>query len=107
MAGVPTGIGNSMTMSRTVKQTVTFRHPFRLAGLEDVLPAGEYLTETDEERLEGLSFPAYRKLRVLIHMPRRASRPGVTETVSIDPVELEDALARDAAAEGGPDTAAP
>ena len=107
MAGVFTRIGNRMTTSRTVKQTVTFRHPFRLAGLEDALPAGEYLTETDEERLEGLSFPAYRKLRVLIHMPRRATRPGVTETVWIDPVELEEALARDAAADGGPDGVTP
>lgn len=85
--------------SRTVKQTVTFRHPFRLAGLEDIQPAGDYLTETDEERLEGLSFPAYRKLKVLIHLLPRKSRPGVTESVWIDPVDLEDALAQDALAQ--------
>ena len=51
-----------MTM-RTSRRTVTFARPFSLRGIETEQPAGTYAVETDEELLEGLSFPAYRRLR--------------------------------------------
>ncbi len=82
---------------RTSKKTVTFQRPFVLGGLDEVLPAGAYGVETDEERLEGISFPAYRRISTLIHLPARPGRPGVTETLSIDPNELDAALQRDRA----------
>ena len=47
-----------MTM-RTSRRTVTFARPFSLRGIETEQPAGTYAVETDEELLEGLSFPAY------------------------------------------------
>ena len=84
----------SMT-TRTRSKTITFRHPFRLSAVDDLQPAGPYLVETDEERIDGLSFPAYRRLSTLI---RLAGRPGSTElsrAVSIDPAELAAALAND------------
>jgi hypothetical protein len=48
--------------TRTSNKTVTFRRPFVLGGFDEVLPAGAYCVETDEELLEGMSFPAYRRI---------------------------------------------
>ncbi len=38
---------------RTTTKSVTFARPFRLAGLEEEFPAGQYDVETDEELLDG------------------------------------------------------
>ncbi len=88
--------------TRTSRETVTFRHPFRLSGADDLIPAGSYLVETDEELIEYLSFPAWHRLSTLIHL---AGRPGSTElgrVMPIDPAELAAAQADDA---GAPATA--
>ncbi len=82
--------------TRTSTETVTFRHPFRLSGVDDMQPAGPYLVETDEELLQTLSAPAYRRLATLI---RLGGTPGSNELgriVDIDPAELAAARARDA-----------
>jgi hypothetical protein len=83
--------------TRTSKQTVTFKRPFVLSGLDRVLPAGAYSVETDEALLEGLSFPAYRRVLTVIHLRPERGRPGVTETLAIDPNDLDAALKRDQA----------
>jgi len=80
---------------RTTKNTVTFNKPFILGGLDEVLPAGAYNVETDEELLEGISFPAYRRILTLIQLHASPGRPGVTQTLTIDPNELDAALKRD------------
>jgi len=82
---------------RTSKKTVTFTKPFVLGGFDEVLPAGAYSVETDEELLEGVSFPAYRRILTLIHLHPRPSHPGLTRTLTIDPNELDAALQRDQA----------
>lgn len=82
---------------RTTKKTVIFARPFILGGFDEMLPAGVYNVETDEELLEGLSFPAYRRVLTLIHLPATPRHPGVTRTLTIDPNELEAALERDEA----------
>lgn len=79
---------------RTSKRTVTFKRPFNLAGFDGELPAGSYDVETDEELLEGLSFPVYRRIAALIHLHAHA---GMTQTLNIDPKELDRALNRDEA----------
>ena len=79
---------------RTSRETVTFARPFSLRGIDGVQPAGTYTIETEEELIEGLSFPAYRRVQTVIFLP---SRPGGTDQVAtVDPLELEAALARDA-----------
>lgn len=85
-----------MTM-RTTRTTVTFKRPFVLTGLDDELPAGVYAIETDEERLEGLSFPAYRRVQTSIHLHPEPSRPGLARSMTIDPDELNAALQHDQA----------
>ena len=83
---------------RTSRRSVSFRAPFRLSGLDGLQPAGTYIIETDEELLEELSFPAYRRVSTSIVMPRGASS---YQMIRIDPAELEAAQARDAEAGQG------
>jgi hypothetical protein len=41
-----------MTM-RTTNKTITFHQPFRLEGVDGVLPPADYRVVTDEEIIEG------------------------------------------------------
>jgi hypothetical protein len=81
-------------ITRSLSQTVVFRKPFQLKGIDHVLPAGDYRVVTDEELIEGLSFPAYRRVATMMFVPAQ-SRSSV-EMVTIDPVELQVARDRDA-----------
>ncbi len=85
-----------MTMHKK-KNTVTFRRPFVLGGFDEVLPAGAYTVETDEELLEGISLTAYRRVSTLIHLHAKPGHPGRTQTLTNDPIELDAALKRDQA----------
>lgn len=85
---------------RTDIRMVTFRAAFRLTGLDDEQPPGTYAIEIEEERLEPLSFAAYRRTATRIRVPLRGLA-GSSQTVVIDPAELEAALARDGAPEQG------
>ena len=80
---------------RTTQTTVTFMRPFVLAGLDEEQPAGTYDIETDEERLEGLSFSAYRRVQTLIHLHPKTGNPTLIQTMRIDPDALDVALQRD------------
>lgn len=85
-------------LSRTRNSTVTFQHPFTLDGADKLLPAGTYLVETQEELLQSLSFPAYRRIATWIRLvPRDGSRAG-SPLMGVEPEELAAALAADAAA---------
>ncbi len=80
---------------RTTQSTVTFMKPFVLAGLDEEQPAGTYDIETDEERLESLSFSAYRRVQTLIHLHPKTGNPTLIQSMKIDPEELDAALQRD------------
>ena len=88
--------------TRTSKKTVTFRRPFVLGGFDEVVPAGAYSVETDEELLEGISFAAYRRILTVIHLHSRSGHPGLTRALTIDPNELDAALERDRAPKDAP-----
>ena len=62
-----------------------------------MLPAGEYRVVTDEELIEGISFPIYRRVSTMIFVPGPTCGSSI-EMVTIDPVDLRVALERDAAA---------
>jgi hypothetical protein len=81
---------------RSRRETVTFRHPFRIRGVDRVLPAGSYEVITDEEMIEGLSFAAFRRVATMIEVPAEAGR--AIELVSIGSVDLSDAQRIDASA---------
>jgi hypothetical protein len=84
--------------TRTTQTTVTFRRPFTISGVDGMQPAGRYAIETDEELLQGISFPAYRRVQTLIHLHAAPGQSGISQTVMVDPEELDAALARDALA---------
>lgn len=79
---------------RSTKTTVHFRRPFSLPGFPEPFPAGEHVVETDEEAIEGVSFLAYQRVLTLLHV-RGKNGPGMT--VTVEPGDLDAALARDAA----------
>jgi hypothetical protein len=83
--------------ARTKRKTVTFRMPFLLEGVGRRLPAGSYEVITDEEMIEGLSFPVYRRIATMMLVPGRLS--GSLEMVSVNPDALAAALEREASAE--------
>jgi len=83
--------------TRMRRSDIVFRRPFALKGLAGLQPAGRYTVETEEELLEGLSFPAYRRVSttIMLHVP-----PGaLIQALPVDPIELDLALAKDG---GGP-----
>jgi hypothetical protein len=85
-------------IARTLSKTVVFRRPFLLKGVDRMLPAGDYRVVTDEELIDGLSFPAYRRVATMIFVPAQSHRGSSIEMVTIDPQDLQAALDRDAAA---------
>ena len=91
-------------ITRTIKKTVTFRHPFVLGALEEVLPPGTYTVETDEELIQGLSFPAYRRVLTVIRLPVTIGNPALTRAMTIAPETLARALEQDRSYEPGNDS---
>jgi hypothetical protein len=81
---------------RSRRETVTFKHPFRIRGIDRLLPAGAYEVITDEEMIEGLSFAAFRRVATMIVLPAAASHGLATEMISIGSVDLSDAQRIDA-----------
>ena len=79
--------------TRTTTKTVTFAHPFLLKGIDRILPAGDYRVVTDEELIEGVSFPVYRRVSTMIFVPGRNA--SSVEMVAIDPQELQASQERD------------
>jgi hypothetical protein len=92
------GVREMDLIARTREKTVSFTKPFVLAGVDHALPAGEYRVKTDEELIEGISFPVYRRVATMIFVPAQTQR-GAIEMVTIDPAVLQAALERDAAAD--------
>jgi len=88
---------------RTSARTVTFNRPFSLKGVDRVLPAGDYRVLTDEELIEGLSFPVYRRISTMIFVPGQFHGSVSVELPTIDPVDLRAAEERDAKAHGMPE----
>jgi hypothetical protein len=84
--------------TRSRRETVHFRHSFRIKGIDRALPAGAYEVVTDEEMIEGLSFASYRRVATMIMVPCAAPRQSSTEMISIGSVDLSDAQRIDASA---------
>ena len=80
---------------RTTRTTISFLRPFKLRDLDDIQPAGDYLLDTDEELIEGLSRLAYRRIATLLHLPSTSRPQNRTEVFSVSPAELDAALEKD------------
>jgi len=75
--------------TRSRRETVYFKHPFQLRGVDRLLPAGAYEVVTDEEMIEGISFPCFRRVATGV-------TPNSTEMISISSIDLSDAKRIDA-----------
>ena len=82
-------------ITRSHTNSVVFSHPFELKGIDGVLPPGEYRVVTDEELIEELSFPVYRRIATMIFVPARSS--SAVEMIAVDPLDLQAAQERDGA----------
>ena len=82
-------------LTRSHEKILTFNKPFMLKGVDRELPAGSYRVTTDEELIEGLSFPAYRRVATMMFV--HGLNGSSVEMVTVDPAELQAAHERDAA----------
>jgi hypothetical protein len=81
-------------ITRTRNTLVVFHHPFELRGVDRTLPAGEYRVMTDEQLIEELSFPVYRRVSTVI-FARQSPQGALVEMLTIDPRDLQAAQDRD------------
>jgi hypothetical protein len=84
--------------TRSRRETVRFKHAFRIKGIDRLLPPGAYEVVTDEEMIEGLSFPCFRRVGTMIMVPCAAPRQSAIEMISIGSIDLADAQRVDASA---------
>ncbi len=80
---------------RVTQETVTFKHPFSLDGVDGQFPPGSYLVEVTEEQLAGLSFVAYRRVSTTIFLPGMTAAYSSWQRVDIEPSDLAMAKERD------------
>lgn len=81
---------------RTSQRTLQFAHSFQLKNMDEARPAGSYLLETDEELLQELSFPAYRRVATRLLLPATPGSSILGEVIDVDPRDLDAAQERDA-----------
>jgi len=80
--------------TRSRRETITFRHPFRIKGIDRLLPAGGYEVITDEEMIVAV----FRRVATMIMVPAAAPRSSTMEMLSISSIDLSDAQRIDASA---------
>lgn len=83
-------------LTRRHETELVFRHPFLLPGEALPCPAGRWRVETEEELIQALSFPVWRRVATAIRL--QDTRPGQTVcSYPVDPKVLAAAQAADAA----------
>ena len=81
---------------RSRRETVNFTRPARIKGIDRLIAAGSYEVVTDEELIEGLSFPAYRRVATMIMLPGAPPHHISMEMIAINGVDLDQARQLDA-----------
>src|SRR5713226_6253301 len=90
-------------IARTLSKTVVFSKPFLLKGVDRILPPGDYQVVTDEELIDGLSFPVYRPVSTMIFVPAQSGHASsAVEMVTIEPRDLRSAQDLDNATDTAP-----
>jgi hypothetical protein len=83
-------------ITRTRHKATIFNNPFLIEGVGRTLPPGTYDIITDEELIEGLSLPVYRRVATMMMVPASSRPASSAEMHTIDPAQLATAEARDA-----------
>ena len=82
--------------TRVTSKAVVFSRPFVLNEADGEQPPGIYTVETEQEPLDIASILAYRRVSTVMHRYDLHATGGFIRFVTIDPAELDAALARDA-----------
>ncbi|MFG1420925.1 hypothetical protein [Roseixanthobacter liquoris] len=77
------------------QKTISFSQPFEVRGIDGLQAAGDYIVETENEQLSGVSHAAYRLVATNLHLPADSAlhRPG--QIVPVSQNDLDAALMRD------------
>ena len=84
--------------TRSRRELMVFKHPFRIKGIDRLLAAGSYEVVMDEDMIEGLSFPCYRRVATFMIVPAAAPHGSSTEMIAVSSIDLSDAQRNDAGA---------
>lgn len=79
--------------TRTSSKTVTFERPFVLNNFPELLPAGDYIVDTEEEELDSVLFQGWRRVSTTMRVRLGAD----VEVRAVEPEALHKALMRDGA----------
>jgi hypothetical protein len=85
-----------ITPMRTTEKEITFTQMFQLEALVEPQQAGTYRLIVDEELIEGLSFPAYKRVATHLEIPAIAIPTGKRQLLQVSYDDIYRALALDA-----------
>lgn len=88
---------------RTTWSKVTFAQPFSLPGSDLVFPPGAYDLVVEEERLQGLTFDAYRRTSAYLEVPADPRFPARREMRPVTDADLRQAGGQSPAPGAGSD----
>lgn len=77
--------------ARMMRETIHFHRPFILPEIEEPLPAGRYEVEFEEERMDSLSFTAWRTVRTTLR--RIEATNGLSFALDVGAEALKAAIA--------------
>jgi len=82
-------------MNRTTETEICFHNPFVIGALFTPLAAGTYRLSVDEERIEELSFIAYRTTAAHLEIPSIETPSLKRQQLKVTPAEIYAALLKD------------
>ncbi|MEX2696170.1 hypothetical protein [Rhizobium mongolense] len=82
-------------MNRTTETEIRFDHSFLIQSLVMPLAAGTYRLTVDEERIEELSFAAYRILAAHLEIPSIETPSLKRQHLQVTRAEIDAALLKD------------
>lgn len=85
----------SLMELRSNTMTVTFRQSFCLPGHDAPFPAGTYEVLSEDERLDGLTFEAFRRVATFLRITGNGASSGRTELQPVSQQDLDAALLAD------------
>ena len=81
--------------TRLTTTIVNFLHPFTLNEVDGERQPGAYVVETEEEKWNFVFFSKYRRVSTVMHRSDLHGAGGLFRFLTVDPLELEAALARE------------
>jgi hypothetical protein len=87
---------STLMQAITKERQLTFAHPFMLESLVEPLQAGTYRLMEDHELIEGLSFPAYKRVATHLEIPAISMVSVTRQYLQVSHAEIEKAHQLDA-----------